>query len=78
MPLWLNDVNLPVADLNVPRTTDTQVSLGRKANYWVVTASGGVQLELGPLVSSTQKSDQLAPAREQADRPADSQNWWWD
>ncbi|HEY5313904.1 MAG TPA: hypothetical protein VIK18_15350, partial [Pirellulales bacterium] len=78
MPLWLDDVNLPAAEMVVPRTTDTQVSFARRATFWIVTASGGVQLSLDPIVSSTQSSNQLAPVRQQASRPPEAQNWWWD
>ncbi|HEY5310964.1 MAG TPA: DUF1598 domain-containing protein [Pirellulales bacterium] len=78
LPLWLDDVNLPAAEMIVPRTTDTQVSYTRRANNWIVTASGGVQLALEQLVSRTQQSAKVGLVREQAKAAADVQSWWWD
>ncbi|HEY5314974.1 MAG TPA: DUF1598 domain-containing protein, partial [Pirellulales bacterium] len=78
MPLWLDDVNLPTADMPTPRTTDTQVSFAKRGSHWIVTASGGVQLGLEQLVAHAQPSDKLDPVRERAKPAAEPQRWWWD
>ncbi|HEX3657986.1 MAG TPA: DUF1598 domain-containing protein [Pirellulales bacterium] len=78
LPLWLDDVNLPVAEMNAPRTTSTQVSYARRANSWIVTASGGVELSVESVVSRTQHSDQVERVREQAKPAGDAEPWWWD
>jgi hypothetical protein len=78
LPLWLDDVNLPAAEMVAPRTTETQVSFAKRGGHWIVTASGGVQLALDELVAHTQPSEKLGPVRDQAKPAGDIQHWWWD
>ena len=78
LPLWLDDVNLPAAEMIAPRTTDTQVSFSKRGNNWIITASGGVQLALEQIVGRTQESDKVDPVRQQAKPAGDPQPWWWD
>lgn len=78
LPLWLDETTIPAAELASPRNTETQVSINKRGNNWIVTASGGVQLGLEPIVTHHQTSDKLDPVHEQARPPAAAEPWWWD
>ncbi len=59
-----------------PREVDTQVSFVQKKRSWIISASGGVQVDPWAIISQMERSDEVATARNTlADAPADS--WWW-
>lgn len=59
-----------------PRKVDTQTSFLKKGRNWLISASGGVQMFPAQLVSNVQKTDSLAPVRQET--AAAGKSWWWD
>lgn len=60
-----------------PREVDTQVSFVERKRRWVISASGGVQIDPWAIVSRVQRSKEVTTVRDTlAQAPVD--NWWWD
>lgn len=75
--VWLDTAALPTDEYLPPKHTDTQVSYAKKGSNWVITASGGVEIQPAAVLAKTNKSDALPPVRSDAQPPADSKAWWW-
>ena len=58
-----------------PRTVDPQCSFIRGTSGWIVTASGGVDVNAFEVVESQQLDPTLAQNRSEA--LATDENWWW-
>jgi len=78
LSVWTTERQLPLESFAVPKRTDTQVSLLRRGNRWILSASGGVEIDPSPVLSQVTKSASLAPARQAAILPADAKRWSWD
>jgi hypothetical protein len=76
LPLWLDGSQLPNEELIAAKRIDTQATLMRKGSNWVITASGGVQIQPFAIVSKTEKSDKLSSARGSRE-PEALKSWWW-
>lgn len=68
---------IDLAELPIPRSVDPQCSFIRGANGWMVTASGGVDVNAFEVVESQQLDPSLAHNHTQAKPNADNNNWWW-
>jgi hypothetical protein len=60
---------------NAPKRVPPEVSFLRARNSWIVTASGGVQVESWQIASQTETSDAVSVIREKATRAG--QKFWW-
>ncbi len=74
MPLLLNP-DLPVESYNAPRQVDTQASVLQKGSNWIISASGGVQINPWQPLEKTQPSPTLSADRAKATPPGPA--WWW-
>jgi hypothetical protein len=61
---------------HAPKTVAPHCSFIRGRRGWVVTASGGVQIDSWHVAANTSVEDQVAEVRSQAARPA-GDAWWW-
>jgi hypothetical protein len=72
-----NAAGVPLTSYNVPRAVDPQCSFVRGRAGWVVTASGGVDINAFEIVESQQTDESVAKARTTA-LAAVSSRWYWD
>lgn len=61
---------------NTPQTVASQASFIKKNGRWIISASGGVQMTPWQVAERIEKSDALAPVREQATAGL-GDAWWW-
>jgi hypothetical protein len=74
MPLLLNP-DLLVESYNAPHQVDSQASMIQKGSNWIVSASGGVQIDPRHLLEKTVPSPALGSVR--AKSAAVGTKWWW-
>lgn len=60
----------------VPKMLPTKASVTRIGNQYMITASGGVQVESWQVAAKTEVDNQIAAHREKTN-PDDYINWWW-
>ena len=73
MPLLLNP-DLQVERYNAPRQVDSQASAIQKGSNWIISASGGVQIDPRHLLEKTVPSPALGSLR--AKSAATATTWW--
>ena len=67
---------LKVAEFPAPQHVDTQASMVKRGTNWVISASGGVQINSWQAAGNQQPGEQLRGVRGKVGaRPG---NWWWD
>ncbi|MBA4018241.1 MAG: hypothetical protein C0483_13810, partial [Pirellula sp.] len=74
--LLLNSQQLPNETYQAVKHTDSVASLMQKGANWVISASGGVQIDSWKLAANQQTEPKLAELRKP--RTADAKQWWWD
>ena len=70
------DSELELEVWNAPRTVDPHVSFLKIRKGWVVSASGGVDIESWQVASREQVDPAIAKTREKA-LAASTKQWWW-
>jgi len=60
-----------------PKSVEPQCSFVRGANGWIVTASGGVDVNAFEVVQAQQLDPAVANVRTRASRADANQTWWW-
>ncbi|MGC3968381.1 MAG: DUF1598 domain-containing protein [Pirellulales bacterium] len=75
MPLLLNSQELPNQVYQAVKHTDSVASLMQKGSNWVISASGGVQIDSWKLAGQKQTEAKLAELRKP--RNEDAKAWWW-
>ncbi len=77
LDVLLDENAVRVPKLNPPRSVPTKATFVKKGTNFIISASGGVQINSWLIADANEVSDTTAPAREAAakTRPA---NWWWD
>jgi hypothetical protein len=60
-----------------PRQIDSRASFVRRGKHWIVSISGGVEIDPWAVMERTEESAETAAARAAAE-PAEKSNWWWD
>ena len=75
--LLLDPKLLTVAEHHVPKTIDSRASLLRKDRQWIISVSGGVELDSWSVLEKVEQRHDLAEVRTTvaAARP---DRWWWD
>lgn len=69
------ELEAELVSLPTPRFVDPQCSFIRGSTGWIVTASGGVDVNAFEVVESQQLDPELAQSRDRALTPSD--RWWW-
>ena len=74
-PVLLNSNTVPVEHFNIPKQVDSQASVLKKGRNWLISASGGVEINSWLLIHAPESTASLAPLRTKAAPPA--KRWWW-
>jgi hypothetical protein len=77
LSLLLDEKQIGVAEYNVPQAVDSRASLVRKGREWILSLSGGVQVDSWSVVSRVETRSQLSATRQQA-AAKQRERWWWD
>jgi Protein of unknown function (DUF1598) len=77
LPMLLDDARLQLAAHHVPKTVASQASALRRSRGWLVTVSGGVELDVAPAVNDAAVQPEVREARTHAS-PNNDNSWWWD
>jgi hypothetical protein len=70
------DSPLGTCQLNAPKTVATQCSYVKRGSDWIITASGGVEIDGWRIVERRQPSDVVVKLRHEA-TPPDTAAWCW-
>jgi hypothetical protein len=76
LPHLTSDRTLNTSYYNPPSQVDSKVSFIRKGNNYVISASGGVDLQPWAVIQKTATSDAVDPVRSAAVK-ARGDRWWW-
>jgi hypothetical protein len=76
LPLFVDATQLPTPEYNAPKTVPTQCSFVRLTSSWLVTASGGVQVDPWSVVEQSETLAELASIRSSALAGTGNQFWW--
>ncbi len=68
-------INCPPSSTTHRSKFPLKPALSIKRGNWVISASGGVQIESWALVDKAETADSLAPIRKDAETSA--KTWWW-
>jgi hypothetical protein len=77
LPMLLDDGRLQLAPHHIPKTVASQASAIRRSRGWVVTVSGGVELDVAIAVNNANVQPEVKEARTLASAN-DANSWWWD
>ncbi|MBA3482852.1 MAG: DUF1598 domain-containing protein [Pirellulales bacterium] len=77
LPMLLDDQRLQLAPHHVPKTVASHASALRRSRGWVVTVSGGVELDVALAVNDADVQAEVRDARLHAS-PNLPDSWWWD
>ena len=75
MTTLMDPTETPIDQFNAPRQVDSKVSAIKKGPNWLISTSGGVDINSWAAIDKVQESKKLAPLRK-ASAPAND-NWWW-
>ena len=76
LPLLMDSSRVEVDQFAAPRQVDTQMNLLKKGSHWLMSASGGVQINSFGALRETPSSDAPAAVRAKTTPPATG-SWWW-
>ncbi|BBO31943.1 DUF1598 domain-containing protein [Lacipirellula parvula] len=77
LPMLLDDSRLQLAAYRVPKTVASQANAVKKKRAWVISVSGGVDLDVASIVNRPSVQAQVQTARMHSP-PGQSKSWWWD
>ncbi len=77
MPLLMSAADVKPVSWDVPKTIPSQANSLRKGSQWVVTVSGGVEIDSWAAADKPETRGELAETR-QAAAAKDARRWWWD
>ncbi len=75
MTTLMDPTETPLAEFNAPKQVDSKVSAIKKGPNWLISTSGGVDINSWAALGKVQESDKLAPLRKASASTDD--NWWW-
>ena len=78
MPHLTSAAQLPVAEFPAPALVDSKASFVKRGREWIISASGGVQVNPWSVVEAVETSDSLSDVRRQATSGNRDDTWWWD
>lgn len=70
------DSKLVFSPLNPPKQVPTQCGYMKKGRSWIITASGGVDVDVWSVIQQTQVDVDVDRVRKSS-AAADDANWWW-
>ncbi len=76
LSMLLDGKQLGLDEFDVPRRVPTQAAVIKKGRSWIVSASGGVELNVWSLVEKAQADPKMTLLRARAEHQGD--HWWWD
>jgi hypothetical protein len=76
LPLLLAESPLKTAALPAPKEIDSKVSMLKKGDDWVISASGGIKIALQAILGKIETSEKLPQVRNEA-ALAVHKDWWW-
>jgi hypothetical protein len=76
MPTLLNPTDVEIAKFPAPKQVDTRASVLKKGRNWIISASGGVEINSFAATKHAKQSESLAPLRTKA-APTTTASWWW-
>jgi hypothetical protein len=77
LPLLLDEKRLQLAAHRVPKNVASQASAVERGQAWIVSVSGGVELDVTHAVNAAEVQPDVREARLQA-APNPTTSWWWD
>lgn len=77
LSLLLHDKRIAVAEYHVPKTVASRASLIRKEGRWVVSVSGGVEVDSWSVLNEVQIKSELSDVHTLA-ASSKAKRWWWD
>jgi len=77
MPLLLNPTELQAVQYPAPRQVDSIASFVKKGRNYVISVSGGVDINPWAIAERNETSAALSPVRGTEAAPADAERWWW-
>ena len=75
--LLFDDKRLAVAEYHVPKTLASRASLLKKDREWIISVSGGIEIDSWSVLKQVEVQPELAEVRSKA-APAKPECWWWD
>ena len=73
----LMDAALPLMDLRIPKNVPTQASSLQKGRNFVISASGGVEINSWGVAGNSEPSNELTPVQQKSAADPTSWRWWW-
>jgi Protein of unknown function (DUF1598) len=77
LPMVLDDTRVQLAAHRVPKSVASHASALRKGRSWVVSVSGGVELDVPRVVNAAELQADVGEVRLQTS-PNHINSWWWD
>jgi uncharacterized protein DUF1598 len=77
LPMVLDDTRVQLAAHRVPKSVASHASAVRKGRSWVVSVSGGVELDVPRVVNAAELQADVGEVRLQT-APNRISSWWWD
>lgn len=77
MSLWMDEKESSVPEYRIPKVTPARASFIRRGREWIVSVSGGVDVDSWSVVESAQVQPALATVHAAA-APGKNAAWWWD
>jgi len=75
MPTLLDPTEVEIQKFPAPKQVDTRASALKKGRNWIISASGGVQINSHAALQTIKQNEALDPIRAQAIPTGGS--WWW-
>ena len=77
LSLLLDEKQIAVAEYHAPKQIASQASVLKSGHGWIVSISGGVDVNSWAVLEKSELKPELATTRKAATRP-DGKRWWWD
>lgn len=76
LPLLMQEGPLSTSEWDAPRHVDSKATFRKRHGKWIISASGGVQIDPWSIASQAETSEQVGYVRKDVTPSAD--RWWWD
>jgi hypothetical protein len=77
VPMLMNDARLQLSAYRIPKNVASHASALKRGRTWVVSVSGGVELDVPRLVNGAELQAEVREAWMRA-APKGIETWWWD
>jgi hypothetical protein len=76
MSMLMSPKEIEVDVFDAPKQVDTQANFVKRGRNYIISASGGVQINTPALLKDIKTSENLAKVRTKAEK-TETKNWWW-